>query len=243
MIQIEHGISEPFGRAQRLHPPEAVRMAMTMQMQLDYPDWGGARRGAGRKRTTARARVEHCARPRLTKHIPVHVTMRLAPGLPTLRQGRSHRVLLNALAESASRGNLRVGHYSAQSNHVHLVCEADDALRLSRGMQSLCARLARAFNRLWHRIGRVFDDRFHSRPLRSPREVRNTLAHVLCNAQHHGIHDRGGIDPFSSSSWFDGWNRRSPALAAALRHCPLPRARSCLLTKGWGKHGRLPSIL
>ncbi len=217
-------------------------MTKTKQMTLEYPEWGGFRAGAGRKPATARARVEHSARPRVTKHTPVHVTLRLADGLPTLRQGRSHRALLDALAASASLDNFRIVHYSAQSNHVHLVCEADDARALSRGVQGLCVRIARALNRLWKRVGKTFADRFHSRPLKSPREVRNTLAYVLKNAQHHGIHDVGGIDPFSSSSWFDGWNPRSPALEVLLRYCPLPRARSWLMTKGWRKRGLLDRL-
>jgi hypothetical protein len=128
------------------------------------------------------------------------------------------------------------------SNHVHLVCEADDKTSLSRGMQGLCVRIARALNRLWHRAGKVFDDRFHSRPLRSPREVRNALAYVLRNAAHHGIITTGGIDPFSSASWFDGWTRRSPALAVALRYCPFPRAQSWLMKDGWRKRGLLDPL-
>lgn len=212
------------------------------QNTLEYPEWGGARPGAGRKRSSQLARVEHTNRPRISKHVPVHVTLRLKAGLPTLRQGRSHRVLLDALAIASDRGGLRIVHYSAMSNHVHLVCEAEDARSLSRGMQGLCVRIAHGFNRLWKRAGRVFDDRYHARPLKSPREVRNALAYVLLNARHHGIHNPGGIDPYSSCSWFDGWSRRSPAFAAALRSCPLARARSWLMVAGWRERGLIDRL-
>jgi REP element-mobilizing transposase RayT len=175
----------------------------------------------------------------LSKHVPVHVTLRLEQGQPTLRQGRSHRVLLDVLSAAAEKHGVRILHYSAMSNHVHLVCEAEDARALSRGIQGLCVRIARALNRLWNRAGNVFADRFHSRQLRTPREVRNALKYLLLNARHHGIALVGGIDPYSSASWFDGWTRRSPAFEAVMRHFPLARARSWLMTTGWKKCGLL----
>jgi putative transposase len=219
-------------------------MSKAKQLALEYPRWGGARKGAGRKRASPRARVVHVSRPRVTWRVPSHVTLSIVNGLPTLRQGRSHRVLLNAISACAERDGLRILHYSAMSNHVHLVCEADDERALARGLQALCVRIARGLNKLWHRAGTVFADRYHSRPLKTPTEVRNTLIYVLQNALHHGIHVLGGIDPYSSASWFDGWKRRCPqALAAALRHCPLARARSWLMTLGWRKRGLIPSAV
>ena len=217
-------------------------MSKTQQLALDYPEWGGSRRGAGRKSASPIARVEHRARPRLSKHVPVHVTLRLARGLPTLRQGRSHRALLDAFAAGADRRGLRVVHYSVQSNHVHLVCEAEHQRALSRGMQGLCVRIARGLNRLWHRAGKVFDDRYHCRQLRGPREVRNALGYVLKNARHHGLAVTGGMDPYSSASWFDGWKRRSPTFELVMRTCPLARARTWLMTIGWKKRGLLDPV-
>jgi REP element-mobilizing transposase RayT len=168
--------------------------------------------------------------------------VRLVDGLPTLRQGRSHHVLRKAIAACAKRAGFRILHYSVQSNHVHLICEADDAQTLARGIQSLCVRIARGLHLLWKSTGKVFADRYHSRPLKTPTEVRNTLIYVLQNALHHGIAVLGGMDPFSSASSFDGWERRCPAaLAAALRHCPLARARSWLMTLGWRKRGLIPA--
>jgi hypothetical protein len=43
-------------------------------------------------------------------------------------------------------------------------------------MQGLAVRIARGLNRFWKRKGRVFADRFHSRPLHTPRETRNAIA-------------------------------------------------------------------
>jgi putative transposase len=80
----------------------------------------------------------------------------------------------------------RVVAFSVQSNHVHLVVEAHDAPTLSRGVQGLAIRLARAVNRVLDARGRVFRERFHARELRTPREVRSALVYVLLNARKHG---------------------------------------------------------
>ena len=73
-------------------------------------------------------------------------------------------------------------------------------------------------NRLWKRLGKVFDDRFYDRVLRTPREVRNALAYVLDNARRHGVViGPGEPDPFSSGRWFDGWGTWWRAGRAMLR--------------------------
>src|SRR5207247_3135204 len=70
-------------------------------------------------------------------------------------------------------------------NHIHLIVEADTSESLSRGMQGLCIRLAKALNRLMDRSGTVFSDHFHSRILKTPTELVNAIAYVLGNHAHH----------------------------------------------------------
>ena len=64
---------------------------------------------------------------------------------------------------------------SVQSNHVHAVAEGDDVQSLSRGLQGLGASISKRINRVSGRRGRVFDDRFFARVLRTPREVANAV--------------------------------------------------------------------
>src|SRR5262249_46093857 len=152
----------------------------------------------------------------------------------------AHRAVRGALGAGPERFGMRLVHYSAQTNHIHLLCEAADRLSLSRGLQSLCVRIARALNHLWRRAGSVFDDRYHDRILRSPREVKIALAYVLHNACHHGIHVAGGLDPCSSAEWFDGWS--SPMPARQPTASPLSRARTWLLSLGWRRHGLIARL-
>ncbi len=206
--------------------------------QLTFARRGGARRGAGRKPKGATALVSHAVRPELKARFPVLVTMKLVQGLPSLRGGKARELVFGAFAASAERHGMRLVHFSIQTNHLHLLVEARDTHSLSRGMQGLCVRLARRLNRLWNRAGRVFADRFHSRILRTPREVRYALGYVLNNARKHGLHV-GGIDPCSSGAAFDGWRERHGASRPSEFALPPPtrRARSWLLTVGWRRHG------
>src|SRR5438128_10143214 len=91
----------------------------------------------------------------------------------------------------ASRGGLRVLHFSVQRDHLHLLVEAVDGCVLSRGLQGLAIRIAKAVNRVLGRRGRVFSDRFHAHALRTPREVRNALVYVLQNWAKHTPGARG----------------------------------------------------
>jgi putative transposase len=204
------------------------------QGKLEFRSWGGRRRGAGRKRTGPRACVSHRAREALSARHPVHVTVRLRTGLPSLRRDAARAAIERSFRAARERFGFRLAEYSLQTNHVHLIAEASDQKALSRGMQGLLVRVARALNRLWRRNGSVFSDRYHARQLRTPREVRTALVYVLHNARHHGLRVFG-IDPFSSGRWFDGWRRKLAVAPRALG----ATARTWLLGIGWRRHGLL----
>ena len=114
-----------------------------------------------------------------------------------------------------------------------MIVEAHDASALSRAMQGLSVRLARHVNRLLGRRGKVFADRFHHRTLTKPRQVRNALAYVLCNARKHRVapHRSGWLDPLSSAAGFDGWTYGT----AEQRVMPAPC--TWLLRVGWRRGG------
>ena len=56
------------------------------QIELKLPMWGGKRDGAGRKpKYRVQAGVSHARREKFAARHPVHVTMRLRPGVGYLR--------------------------------------------------------------------------------------------------------------------------------------------------------------
>jgi REP element-mobilizing transposase RayT len=100
---------------------------------------------------------------------------------------------------------MRLIEFSVQADHIHLVVEAEDKKALTRGMQGLTIRLARAINRVLGRKGAVFAERYHARILKTPTEVRNAVEYVRNNYRRHC--ERSGrwvhpwdIDPYSSMS-------------------------------------------
>jgi len=204
------------------------------QREFGFVNWGGKRRGAGRKASGERAGVTHAKRPRLAGRFPVHVTLRMRGGLPSMREKSAHE-LVRAAFTRASGESFRVIEYSVQSNHLHVLVEAKDERALSRGMMSLGVRIARGLNRLWRRAGSVLQDRYCSRILRTPREVRTALIYVLQNARKHDAWRLLLPDVFSSGQEFEGW--KATKNVAESRPRLLERARTWLLSIGWKRHG------
>jgi len=212
------------------------------QLPLRARTWGGAREGAGRPRSRDSG-VPHRSRRPITRHDVAHVTVRLLPVVTSLRNGRAFRVVRECIAAGRERFGFRLVEFSLQGQHLHLVCEADDARALARGMQGLSVRLVRRLNRSLGRSGTLLHDRYHSRRLRTPTEVRNVLAYVLCNSRKHAAErgvrlERGWVDPFSSGPHFTGWSDliRPPSTYARGPRSTAP-PRSWLLRTGWKRRG------
>jgi putative transposase len=149
----------------------------------------------------------------------------------------------HALAVTTARmEDFRIVHVSIQRDHIHLIVEAADRVRLARGMQGFSISCARQLNRRLGRRGAVFADRYHAVQLGSPRQVRSALSYVLNNWRHHG-EDRAGselYDPYSSARAFDGWTTpRYQRLSPRAELLPTAFARCWLLTVGWRRHRRV----
>jgi REP element-mobilizing transposase RayT len=130
--------------------------------------------------------------------MPANVTLRIGQDVPNLRSVRRFAAIRECFAAVRGRPGFRLIEFAVLSNHVHLVVEAKSSVALSRGVQGLCVRLARALNRLLARTGKLFADHFHSHLLRSPTEVVNAIRYVLGNAARH--YGERGLDEFSSAA-------------------------------------------
>jgi len=139
--------------------------------------------------------VPHRSRDALGSRYPVHVTLRVNRQLGNLRRRGTYQLIEKAFRAGSDRLGFRLAHFSVQRDHLHLICEAKDATRLSRGVKGLSVRVARKLNAHVGRRGRVFTDRYHTHILRTPREVRNALNYVLQNHIRHAR--RAGRTPMS----------------------------------------------
>jgi putative transposase len=204
------------------------------QLEFVIRQHGGRRAGAGRKAAGSRPDVPHRPRAPHARHAPVHVTLRTTSLPASLRMPLVFTVVRAALGR-ASRDAFRVIAFSVQRNHLHLVVEAETGTALSRGVQGLAIRIARAVNRVLGRRGHVWGERFHARDLKTPREVRNALVYVLQNHRKHG-HGGTRFDRCSSARWFEGWKVR---VQTAWSSSPVMTARTWLGRWGWRRHGLL----
>ena len=188
--------------------------------------WGGRRKGAGRKRKDGLPGpgVPHLRRPPLAARNPVHVTLKVRREVWSLRRRRSVRALKESFLafrqmHAHAAGGLRVVHFAILSNHLHLIVEAADRVALSRGLQSLEIRMARALNASMEREGPVFADRFHAHILKTPTEVGRARRYVLGNAAIHAA--RAGLPAPAAD-----------ALTSEAMDCTSPPG-TWLLSTGW----------
>ena len=154
----------------------------------------GRRRRRRRVRKTG-AGVAHRVRPALAARFPVHVTVKVRDDMRNLRTKVCHAALKKAFVQGRERFGFRMVGYSIQGNHIHFLVEGTDARALSRGMQGLTIRMAKALNRALGRGGKVFRDRYHAHILRTPSEVANARNYLLQNHAKHYEQSRGWALP------------------------------------------------
>jgi REP element-mobilizing transposase RayT len=179
---------------------------MARQQELALKTWVGKRRGAGREPGHTRRSIPHVAREHVSRHQPVHVTLRVAEPVWNLRSERSCRIIDAAFRAVRRRTDFRVVHFSIQGNHIHAIVEANGKRSFALGVRALSIRLARRLNVMMDRRGPVFADRYHAHVLRTPGEARNAIRYVLGNFESHAARrgeprsTKGWVDPFSSAA-------------------------------------------
>lgn len=153
-----------------------------------YKGHGGRRPGSGRKRIRSKG-VAHRTREKITKRNPLHINFKLRL---QIRNKMALSLLKRAIVNARVMG-LRIVHYSLQSNHVHLIVEAENNEVLTRGMRSLTITFCKG-----HKAGRVQIERYHLHVLKHLREVKNAVQYVLFNEQKHRQLKQAYVDRYSS---------------------------------------------
>ncbi len=204
--------------------------------------WGGRRPGAGRKQEKARKSSPHRRRGFHRAHEPVHVVIRVASDIATMRDRDVFGVVRQAMLVTRKRmEQFRIVHVSLQGTHLHLIVEAIDGMALARGMQGFQVSCAKRLNRRLGRRGAVFIDRYHRAPIRTPRQCRNVLEYVFNNWRKHD-EDRllpgWRLDPYSTAARFAGWADGVEPYDG-MPQLPVCAPRTWLLAAGWERAGPL----
>jgi putative transposase len=230
------------------------RNTQVQQELFKVSRWGGKRVGAGRKPRGTRAGSSHKQRPAIKSYYPMHVVMRVAPAVGSLRRRSMYRALREASLITARRERFRICHISIQRTHVHMLVEAHDAQALARGMQGFQISAARLINtalgdRYHRRRGTVFPDRYHIEIITSPRRAHHALKYVLGNWRRHredqqGLAVKWLVDPFSSGAGFPDWKELEDQhfmwkVRATYEPLMVRRPETWLLREGWKRHGAI----
>jgi putative transposase len=206
-----------------------------VQVEIEFPQRGGKRPGAGRKRT-GRKRVSHARRPELDPRLPLHITLRVLDEVGRIRRRDAFKIVRGVMIEHLGRDDARIVDLSIQGNHIHLTCEAKNRQALSGEMHDFKIAVARRINRIRHRSGAVFSDRYHEEVLRNPTQTRRCLAYVLNNWRRHAedANSTRVCDPFSTGMWFEGWREAKGVDVPTWVEC-LPRRepQTWMLREGW----------
>ena len=159
-----------------------------IKLNLNKGRWGGRRSGSGRRRIHSKG-VAHRVREKVANRTPLHINFKLKT---FIRNKQCLKLLKRAILNSRSHG-LRIIHFSLQSNHIHLIVEAESNEVLTRGMRSLTVTFAKGLQK-----GRIQIERYHLHVLKSIRETKNAVHYVLFNKQKHGKGTYSKIDEYSS---------------------------------------------
>lgn len=206
-----------------------------MQTSFKFMNRGGKRKGAGRKKRKL-DEPAHTARAKISERVPFHSGLRLVKGAPNLRSHRFLDAFLNSITRARAKG-LRVNQYAIESNHIHLVGEADSNRDLKIGMQSLIASITWALRKLFKHAGEVFAKRYFLRAIKQPREMRHALKYVLFNHAKH-TQSTPYTDVYSSAHVFGDLKlfaaiRTKPPVWLSRIQASIWPAQSWLQTVGW----------
>ncbi|MBT3236341.1 MAG: hypothetical protein HN353_10355 [Bdellovibrionales bacterium] len=166
------------------------------QLPLDLKTRGRPKK-KGDIHKTSSGKIAHISRPSIDRNNPIHINIRVQEKLPNLRRKSSFKLFTKAVKRARLKG-LRVVHFSLQTNHLHLLVEADSNRQLSSGMRSLLITYSIWINRLLKRQGPLFRDRFNMEVITTPRRMKNLLNYIFKNSAKHRKHAFNQIDLYCS---------------------------------------------
>ncbi len=225
-----------------------ARRARQLELKVRAP--GTRAPGAGRPKKRwpkgVKAPASHAKREPFVKGRALHVTLRTLPVARNLRRMDAYRAVRIGARVVLARSGFRLVHFSIQSNHIHLIVEAESRVELSNGVRAFSISVAKSLNAKLGRRGPVFADRYHARAIARPTQMRNAIQYVLTNwlhhrPDHHEIMEE--VDPYSSGANFLGWKElrgsRQFVRDDAFERVSLATPLLWLTRDGWRRGGEI----
>ncbi len=223
------------------------------QLELEVRAPGTRAPGAGRPKKRwpkgVKPPASHVKRDPFVKGRALHVTLRTLPVAKNLRRMDSYQAVRIGARVVLARSGFRLVHFSIQSNHIHLIVEAESQAELANGVRAFSISVAKSLNAKLGRRGPVFADRYHAKAIAKPTQMRNAIQYVLTNwlhhrPAHHAIMDE--VDPYSSGADFLGWKElrgtRQYVRDDGFERVPLATPRLWLTREGWRRGGEISVV-
>lgn len=169
--------------------------------------------------------------------------LRVVDNIKSLRKRVAYEVIRRVLAHFVNGVPFRIVHISIQHTHIHLIVEAANEDALRSGMASFAIRVAKAYNKVTGRSGKVFKFRYKAKQIRTREYARNAIAYVLNNWRRHNLdhYKQGGhrqvFDAYSSAFSFSGWIENPRRKPRSFEPLPVSRPRTSLLASDWLWYG------
>jgi putative transposase len=119
--------------------------------------------------------------------MPHHVTLRGNNRRRLFSYPKDYRRFVSFLARALLTTRVRVHAATLMPNHVHLVVTPNDVAALPRFVQQLSQRYAQDRNKRTGGSGKLFEQRYFSRPILDERQLAVTVAYVELNPVRAGI--------------------------------------------------------
>ena len=112
------------------------------QQLIEFRDKDGRRHRPGRPRSKDSG-VPHTKRDEFSPQNPLHITLKICEGLPSMRKRRAFKAVMRSFAGGKhgvrGTGGFRLTQFAVLGNHVHLMVEAESRDHLARAMGGLPA--------------------------------------------------------------------------------------------------------
>lgn len=145
---------------------------------------------------------------------PHHVTLRGNNRRRLFSYPSDYRRFLWDVMRAQRLWRCEVNAVALMTNHVHLIVRPPDDRALSRFVKSFAQRYAQLRNQRRQSSGRLFEERFWSRPILSERQLAITTSYIELNPVRAGMVDTPGEARWTTYALHAGQPERSDIPAA-----------------------------
>lgn len=167
--------------------------------------------------------------------VPHHLVLRGNNRRRLFSYPRDYDLLLHLIWRRLEKDDVSLNAFCLMTNHVHLLATPENEMSLAKFVKGFAQRYAQSRNRRSRASGKLFEERFYSKPVASERHLALATVYIDLNpvragmmstadgyrwstfSIHAGSTSSRFIDLWSPTSWYLGLARDAVTRAAAYR--------------------------